>query len=292
MLKCGGSFSEILMLGKNLQEISGYVSRIHDVITVLDAKQDVQLQPVQDAAVEHIAFKGFTLKTPVRELAAGQLASADEEDEQKRESLDHQLVRNLDFVIQRGQSVMVTGPNGVGKTSLFRSLAGLWPVQTGSITTPSYKQVMWLPQRAYMVLGTLRDQVVYPERLGMDSSQDARIHECLVKAARDSDETTKALNLVHGEWNKILSGGERQRIAFARLYFHKPLFAVLDECTSAVNSSDEFMLYENLTQSEGVTVISIAHRLALRKFHQFELEIRLDPEQKEKKNWSLKRITN
>lgn len=140
------------------------------------------------------------------------------------------LVKDLHFEMRKGQHVIVTGPNGCGKTSLFRILAGLWRVQEGRIIRPDTKGVFYVPQKPYLPKGTLRDQVIYPDTK----------ESMLQKNVSDSDLET-ILQLVHlhylvkreggfdscNEWNDVLSGGEKQRIAFSRLFYHKPVFAVL-----------------------------------------------------------------
>jgi len=126
-------------------------------------------------------------------------------------------------------------------------------------------------------MGTLRDQVAYPRRLGFDQSEDAAVLDCLRAAGLGqlAASAPAGLDLLHPEWDAVLSGGERQRIGFARLYFHRPVFAVLDEATSAINPGEEERLYHEV-QKMGTTVFSIAHRLELRKFHQLELCLKGD----------------
>jgi len=214
------------------------------------------------------------------------------------------LIRGLNLRVEAGASTLVTGPNGCGKTSLFRTLAGLWPAVSGSCARPS-SGLMWLPQRPYLVLGTLRDQVAYPTLLGFGEAEDARVEEALRQAglgkmldratkeqarrAQSSPRLRRAsgggrlsatglyspLSIVHEEWADVLSGGERQRLGFARLFFHRPRFAVLDEATSAINPDEEAALYAGVARM-GTTMLSIAHRLELRKFHTRELKVKGD----------------
>lgn len=112
--------------------------------------------------------------------------------------------------------------------------------------------------------------------MGFQRRFDERILQCLQQAGLGKlAETPSGLDLGHEEWDDVLSGGERQRVGFARLYFHTPKFAVLDEATSAINPDEESMLYEKV-MGGGTTVFSIAHRMELRRFHQAELRIKGD----------------
>jgi len=146
------------------------------------------------------------------------------------------LVKDLTLAVASGQHLLITGPNGCGKTSLLRVLAGLWAPVSGTVTRPSgVSSIMWLPQRPYLLQGSLRDQVVYPRDARTEKIDDARVKECLMMAglAKFVDGSMNVgLNTRHLEWNDVLSGGERQRIGFARLYYHAPKFAILDEATT------------------------------------------------------------
>lgn len=219
---------------------------------------------------------------------------------------DTPLVRELSFDVPPGRSVMIMGPNGCGKSSLFRVLAGLWPVLGGEVTLPGKGSLFYLSQRPYLVTGSLRDQLLYPwppqgldpnsQRLSRRRSSHRGSHtgepgptgssdfghmapallddtslEQRLEAALEAVELDYLLGRGKGwgqvqNWTETLSGGEKQRLAMARLLFHHPTYAVLDECTSAVSADGEVTLYKAL-QKSNITLLSIAHRPALKRFH-------------------------
>ncbi|KAL3151953.1 hypothetical protein ABBQ32_001078 [Trebouxia sp. C0010 RCD-2024] len=198
------------------------------------------------------------------------------------------LVRQLSFSVPHGQSVMIMGPNGSGKSSLFRVLAGLWPLQSGSITVPQPGAMFYLSQRPYLVSGSLRDQLLYPQPprlVWQNASKDTKAKFAhLAGVTLGEQELEEQLDacleaveldylLARGKgwdqvqnWSETLSGGEKQRLAMARLLFHNPTYAILDECTSAVSADGEVKLYGACVQ-RGITMLSIAHRPALKQFH-------------------------
>jgi len=185
---------------------------------------------------------------------------------------DVTLIEDLDFSIKQGDHLLIAGPNGSGKSSLFRMLGGLWPVKKGSLKIPNSENMFYLPQRAYLCEGTLKEQIIYPHSLAQFKANKSTTDEDLKDILRllKLEEFVDDLNSTK-EWNEELSTGAQQRLAMARLYYHKPKFAVLDECTSAVAPDMEQFMYKH-AQSLGITVLSVAHRSALWHFHKYILK--------------------
>ncbi|KAG6529362.1 hypothetical protein ZIOFF_011559 [Zingiber officinale] len=170
------------------------------------------------------------------------------------------------------------GPNGSGKSSLFRVLGGLWPLVSGYIVKPGIgadlnKEIFYVPQRPYTAVGTLRDQLIYP--LTADQETEPLTHEGMVELLRNVDleylldryPLEKEIN-----WGDELSLGEQQRLGMARLFYHRPKFAILDECTSAVTTNMEQRFCEKV-QAMGTSCITISHRPALVAFHDIVLSL-------------------
>ncbi|MEX2221964.1 MAG: ABC transporter ATP-binding protein/permease [Candidatus Rokuibacteriota bacterium] len=173
------------------------------------------------------------------------------------------LVEGATLDFQPGDSALISGPSGAGKSTLFRAIAGIWPFGSGEIRLPSDGRVLFLPQKPYLPIGTLREVVSYPTPPG--GVDDAALREAL--AAVGLPALTARLG-EHAHWALALSPGEQQRIAFARALVQKPDWLFLDEATSAVDEESEVRLYTLLRDRlPGVALVSVGHRSALRTFH-------------------------
>eukprot|EP01096_Ripella_sp_DP13-Kostka_P015549 TRINITY_DN7348_c0_g1_i1.p1 TRINITY_DN7348_c0_g1~~TRINITY_DN7348_c0_g1_i1.p1 ORF type:complete len:727 (+),score=355.64 TRINITY_DN7348_c0_g1_i1:147-2327(+) len=182
------------------------------------------------------------------------------------------LVRDLNFEVKKNTNVLISGPNGSGKSSLFRVLGGLWPLCSGRLTKPDKDQLFYIPQQPYLAPGTLRDQVTYPKSFSsMTSEQEAHLNHLmeLVDLSYLVERDASGWD-VKQEWADVLSGGEKQRIAMARLFYHRPAFGILDECTSAVSVDVESKLYETCKRLS-ITIFTVSHRPKLRHHHDYEL---------------------
>jgi len=190
------------------------------------------------------------------------------------------LIDKMSFKIEPGMHLMIAGPNGCGKSSLFRILGELWPATGGVIHKPKADQIFYIPQRPYLPNGTLRDQLIYPDTLAQFKAKGKTDEDLMTLL--DDVRLGKLVKREGGwssdnDWNDVLSGGEKQRVAMARLLYHKPKYAILDECTSAVSIDVEQHLYDHM-KSKDITLITISHRPTVWAFHEWLLQFHGDKE--------------
>lgn len=187
------------------------------------------------------------------------------------------LLKNLSLNISPGQGVLIVGPSGCGKSSLLRAIAGLWHAGTGRIIGPESLEMLFLPQRPYMVQGSLREQLLYP------NGHIGRTDEVLLEVLKQVNLPDLAAHFdgldAELDWSKVLSVGEQQRVAFARVLLIGPRYAILDEATSALDIANEESLYEQLAATS-TTLVSVGHRPSILKYHQQVLELSGDGEWK------------
>jgi vitamin B12/bleomycin/antimicrobial peptide transport system ATP-binding/permease protein len=224
-----------------------------------------------------------TIKTTIKTTTADRLAL--EHMTLQTPSGQRTLVTDLSVNLVTGEGLLVRGPSGCGKSSLLRSIVGLWDTGSGTILRPPLDQMLFLPQKPYMVLGTLRDQLLYPKiKMKVD---DEHLRQVLRQVnLPDLEQRNGGFN-TEQNWGEVLSLGEQQRLIFARLLLNKPKYAILDEATSALDPQNEKHLYQQLKLS-GMTFLSVGHRESLSDYHQSILDLTAD------RTWSLQtpRSTN
>lgn len=181
------------------------------------------------------------------------------------------LLKPMDFVLEPGRNVLVKGRSGCGKSTLLRAISGIWPYVEGKINLPENRQLMFIPQKPYLPLGSLREALLYPGNNPVDDGTIISLmEECQIGYLQDK------LDIV-ADWSHVLSVGEQQRLAFVRAHIQKPLWLFLDEATSALDEDTEAKMYELLgAKLSSTTVVSVGHRSTLNKYHELVLFIDKD----------------
>jgi putative ATP-binding cassette transporter len=175
------------------------------------------------------------------------------------------IVPDLSLSVEPGESILISGPTGVGKSTLFRALAGIWPFGKGEVQIPREGHLLFLPQRPYLPIASLRDATLYPAGTGSSSVDDAAIREVLEAVGLGS--FVGRLDEVDN-WSMQMSGGEQQRLAIARAILQRPDWLFLDEATAALDDASEQAMYTLLkNRLPDTAIVSIAHRQGVAAFH-------------------------
>ncbi|XP_046665736.1 ATP-binding cassette sub-family D member 3 isoform X1 [Homalodisca vitripennis] len=282
LVKLAEAIGRLVLAGREMTGLAGFTARVTELMVVLkDINQGhYQRTMINDKSKENNSIEPATLKPKIPLIpGAGRIIYQDNIIRFNRVPLvtpnGDILVDDLTFEVKSGMNVLVCGPNGCGKSSLFRILGELWPLFGGTVTKPPRGKLFYIPQRPYMTLGTLRDQVIYPhtrEEMVRRGKSDVVLAEHLERV-----QLTYLLQREQGwdtiaDWIDVLSGGEKQRIAMARLFYHQPQFAILDECTSAVSVDVEGSMYQ-YCREVGITLFTVSHRRSLWKHHEYYLQM-------------------
>ena len=184
-------------------------------------------------------------------------------DENKR---TREIISSAACTIRSGEHVILKGPSGSGKSTLLRTLAGFWPYVKGHISIPAPSEMMFIPQKPYIPMGTSAEAASYPLETADKEILSLLLVECGLSHLMEKPDT-------EADWSHILSLGEQQKLAFVRVFLRKPKWVFLDEATSAMDEETEEKMYRLLTALPGTTVISIGHRSTLDKWHDRVLRI-------------------
>lgn len=260
-------FGAMFVLVKTFHELVGFAAAIDRLGEFQDFLQQSD-QAIRNRGLEfpavntlengHFAVRDLTLYTP---------------------NYQRVLLQNFSVQLQPKQGLLVRGMSGCGKSSLLRAIAGLWYSGEGTIIRPKLDEILFLPQRPYMILGTLRHQLLYPK---VDRPIGDRELEKVLQRVNLPDLAERFGGFdIQKDWHDVLSLGEQQRIAFARILICRPKYAILDESTSALDTENEEHLYRQLLEM-GTTFISVGHRPTLLKYHHLILEFLSS------KNWKIR----
>ncbi len=192
------------------------------------------------------------------------------------------VARNLSLALERGARMIVTGPSGCGKSTFLRTVSGIWPFGSGEVSKAPEERTLFLPQRPYLPLGSLRRALCYPLE-PLPASEDARLREALAKV--DLERLVPQLDQEE-DWSRILSLGEQQRIAFARVLLARPDWVFLDESTSALDEERERAMYRLIAEElPGCGIVSVGHRTTLLALHDRQMQL-------DGASWSLRKLAS
>jgi len=235
----------------NVAELRAVMDRLKGLQTAIDEKPPENITVTPEAGRADVGTRGLDLALPTGQT----------------------LLKDLDLTLPKGAWTLISGSSGSGKSTLFRALAGIWPFGHGRVLIPAGARVLFLPQKPYIPIATLRDAVKYPDE--RSTANDAEIVRAL-EAARLGHLASRLDEEAH--WSNILSGGEQQRLAIARALVFKPDWLFLDEATASLDEANEAAVYgvlkERLPQA---TVVSIGHRPSLREWHATRLDLKRAP---------------
>jgi len=260
IVEATGAFSAIMgsltILVDNMEDLSRFAAGISRVKSLSGGLKRGGLpsgavrETIAMVTSEELRFDHVTLQTP---------------------NYERTLIRDLTAAVPAGASLMIVGDSGLGKSSLLRMMAGLWNCGTGTVARPGADDLLFLPQEAYMIVGTLRQQLCYPNLDRELTEEEARGVLGRVNLP-DLPERCGGFD-AELDFEKFLSGGERQRLAFARVLLKNPRYVLLDEATSSLDAENEQALYAELA-STTATIISVTHHPGLVKYHSQILELK------------------
>ncbi|KAF4126328.1 ATP-binding cassette, subfamily D (ALD), peroxisomal long-chain fatty acid import protein [Geosmithia morbida] len=271
LLSASDAFGRVMFSYREIMELAGYTSRVASLLDVMDDIQagrfEKKLVSASGTENNEAVLKGRGIVHESQDITFIDVPIISPNGDI--------LVKALSFSLKHGDHLLIVGPNGCGKSSLFRILGGLWPVYGGTVHKPPFSAIFYIPQRPYLSRGSLRQQIIYPDSL----------RQMRARAVSDADllSMLAVLGLDHlpnqyeggwdaeAEWRDVLSAGLQQRVAMARLFYHRPRYAILDECTSSVTLDTEKAMYDQ-AKALGITLMTVSHRRSLWKYHSHILQ--------------------
>lgn len=296
LVSSSDAFGRLMSSYKEISQLAGYTARVSSLLNVIE--------DIQKGHFEKALVSSASIDANAKVLAGrGELTEGEDIEFTEVPIVSPNgdiLVPNLTFKIGPGDHLLIVGPNGCGKSSLFRILGGLWPVYGGKVRKPPAEDIFYIPQRPYLSRGTLRQQIIYPDNLADMRSRG--VTDADLAAILDSLGISSLLNVqnkhndssyhsapaspttsrkqqprlssgldVEAEWSDLLSIGNQQRVAAARLFYHCPRYAILDECTSSLTPDVEKTMYDEAKRL-GITLMTVSHRRSLWRYHGWILQ--------------------
>ena len=250
-----------------LMQISSAFGRVQDSLSYfVDMYSSIA---EWQAVVERLTGFGLHMRQVKQENAQKDLLRKESASDIIARAIDVELpdgspvLKQASFILEPGTNVLIKGVSGSGKSTLLRALAGIWPYAKGTLEIPADNQLMFIPQRPYLPLGTLKESLLYP---GTETRTDEELKE-LMEACSIGYLYEKLY--MEADWSHVLSVGEQQRLAFVRALIYKPLWLFLDEASSALDEETEAKVYTLLLEdAKQTTLVSVGHRSTLNKYHQ------------------------
>lgn len=239
-----GALSFIRSSYDNFASYRAVINRLSGFIDSIEASDQLASAQIDEAA-QRLEVRALSVTTPAEQM----------------------LVAGLNLSLATPASLLIRGKSGIGKTTLLRAIAGLWPYVDGQVVRPIGKNALFLPQKPYLPLGTLRAALYYPAAPRSDEEAAAVLHRCQLGhlVARLDDDA---------DWARTLSLGEQQRLSIGRVLVNRPQLVFLDEASSAMDEGLEYAMYHLLREAlPDAILVSVGHRSSLLDFHTQELEL-------------------